>query len=78
MKHLLPKLTAALEVFKERARKLPVASFKTFVPQEDNDLISQSWFWPRVSRLFRPNDVIVTETGTSSFGLIDIPVRLMI
>lgn len=39
----------------------------------DQDIISHAWFWPRMGKFFRPKDVIVAETGTSSFGILDIP-----
>jgi pyruvate decarboxylase len=74
MKHLLPKLTAALEEFKEGAKELDVPIYKNVVPQEEGDIITHSWFWPRVGAFFRPKDVVLGETGTSSFGLVDVPV----
>jgi len=73
MKHLLPKLTAALEEFKEGAKEIEVPPFKNVVPKEDSDIISHSYFWPRVGAFFREKDVVLGETGTSSFGLVDIP-----
>ncbi|KDQ62391.1 hypothetical protein JAAARDRAFT_30294 [Jaapia argillacea MUCL 33604] len=73
MKRLLPKLTARLQPYKEEAKLLEVPLYKIVVPQEDNNLISHAWFWPRVGQFFRPKDVIVAETGTSSFGILDVP-----
>jgi len=73
MKHLLPKLTAALEEFKEGAKELEVPPFKNVIPKEDTDIISHSYFWPRVGSFFRAKDVVLGETGTSSFGLVDVP-----
>ncbi|KAJ3504907.1 hypothetical protein NLJ89_g7695 [Agrocybe chaxingu] len=35
--------------------------------------ISHLWFWPRVGYFFRPKDVIITETGTANFGILDVP-----
>jgi pyruvate decarboxylase len=77
MKELLPKLT-------ERLGKLPqnlltrfssctVPPFKSVIPKEEDDLITQDYFWPRVSQFFRKKDVIIAETGTSSFGILDVP-----
>jgi hypothetical protein len=74
MKHLLPKLTAALEQFKEGAKQLQIAPYDHIVPEEKSDIISHEWFWPRVAHFFRPKDVIVSETGTANFGLLDVPV----
>lgn len=73
MKHLLPKLTAQLEPLAPDAKKLEVPKFTSPVPKENDEAISQAWLWPRVSQFFEPGDVIVAETGTSSFGILDVP-----
>jgi pyruvate decarboxylase len=72
-KKLLPNLTAKLAEFKEVAQKIPVPSFVFPVPDEPNDIISQAYLWPRVGQFFKPKDIILAETGTSSFGIIDVP-----
>ncbi|KAF9643971.1 pyruvate decarboxylase [Thelephora ganbajun] len=72
-KKLLPNLTAKLAEFREVAQKTPVPSFTYAVPDEPNDIISQAYLWPRVGQFFKPKDVILAETGTSSFGIIDVP-----
>lgn len=73
MKWLLPKLTARLAAISANASQIEVPRFTSPVPQEANETISQSWLWPRVGKFFRENDVIVAETGTSSFGVLDVP-----
>ena len=73
MKRLLPKLTARLQPFKADASKAEVPHFTLPVPSEDNEIISQAWLWPRVGQFFRSKDIIVAETGTSSFGVLDVP-----
>lgn len=73
MKQLLPKLTARLEGGKAKALQLEVPRFDAHLPQETDDIISQAWFWPRMSKFFEPKDVIIAETGTSSFGILDVP-----
>ena len=73
MKRLMPKLTARLQPFKGDAAALSVPKFEAPVPQEDNDIISHNWLWPRVGQFFRSKDIIVAETGTSSFGVLDVP-----
>lgn len=35
-----------------------------------NAPISQEWLWSRVSSWFREGDIIITETGTSAFGIV--------
>ena len=71
MKELLPKLTTHLPAY-ENAYQIP--HFSTIaVPKEDSQDISQAWFWPRMGQFFKEKDVIVAETGTSSFGVLDVP-----
>jgi pyruvate decarboxylase len=31
--------------------------------------ITQAWFWPRLGQWLQPGDVVITETGTSNFGI---------
>ncbi|KAF7317234.1 Pyruvate decarboxylase [Mycena chlorophos] len=74
MKALLPRLTALLEPYSASARKITLpAPFVATLPEDTTDTITQAWLWPRVSQFFRPKDVVVAETGTSNFGLIDVP-----
>ncbi|KAJ7700491.1 thiamine diphosphate-binding protein [Mycena rosella] len=70
MKELLPRLTERLEPC---SHKSPVPDFSAVVPQEDNEIITHAWLWPRMSKFFQPKDVIVAETGTSNFGLLEVP-----
>ncbi|KAF5360435.1 hypothetical protein D9756_004751 [Leucocoprinus leucothites] len=75
MKQLLPKLTERLQHWYPTAIKLPVEPFVNVVPnaQADIPMITHAHFWPRVGQFFLPKDVIVTETGTSNFGILDVP-----
>ena len=73
MKRLLPKLTARLQSLQEHASNLPVPRFDFKVPSESTETISHTWLWPRVAQFFKKGDVIVAETGTSSFGILDVP-----
>lgn len=72
MKQLIPKLTVRLESYYERASKIQVPLFASPVPKETHTAITHAWFWPRVGQFFRPKDVIVTETGTANFGILDV------
>jgi pyruvate decarboxylase len=72
-KGLLPGLTAKLAEFRDVAQKIHVTPFVFTVPNEPNDIISQAHLWPRVGQFFRSKDVILAETGTSGFGIIDVP-----
>ncbi|KAJ7506986.1 pyruvate decarboxylase [Mycena galericulata] len=70
MKQLLPRLAARLE---PAARKVAVPAFKGILPTEDHEIITHAWLWPRLSQFFQPKDVIVAETGTSNFGVLEVP-----
>lgn len=74
MKQLLPKLTDLLSCYRSCALKIPVPPYQVVVPTEaGNEKITHDWFWPRVAKFFKPKDIIVSETGTSNFGLLDVP-----
>ncbi|KAL5524687.1 hypothetical protein ACEPAF_9832 [Sanghuangporus sanghuang] len=74
MKHLLPKLTARLEPMAPKASQLPVASFDPITPpDEPSPVITHDWLWPRIGKFLRSKDVVVAETGTSSFGILEVP-----
>ncbi|KAJ3926910.1 MAG: thiamine diphosphate-binding protein [Lentinula lateritia] len=80
MKYLLPKLTSALASsssfsIKSKALATPVSKWVYPLPQEPDEpiVISQAWLWARVTQFLRPQDVVIAETGTSAFGVLDIP-----
>ena len=73
MKSLLPKLTKRLQPFKAGASAVAVPRFELPVPVEDTDEITHAWLWARMGQFFQSKDVIVAETGTSSFGVLDVP-----
>ncbi len=37
--------------------------------RSDDQIITQAWFWPRMGQWLRPNDIVITETGTANFGI---------
>lgn len=56
-----------------------VKSFQTQIPKKDDfsivkhnkkETIEQEWLWSKLSSWLRSGDIVVTETGTSSFGII--------
>jgi pyruvate decarboxylase len=73
MKQLLPKLTEKLSSFSSVASKIEVPPFIKHVPSDDSPAITHAWFWPRLGYFFKPKDIIVTETGTANFGILDVP-----
>ncbi|PFH53957.1 hypothetical protein AMATHDRAFT_752 [Amanita thiersii Skay4041] len=73
MKQLLPKLTDRLKEFKSVSSQITVPPFTVPLPSAQDDSITHTWFWPRLHTFFKPRDVIVTETGTANFGILDVP-----
>lgn len=73
MKRLLPKLTVRLQAAQEGLPLTPVPRFITPVPREDTSTVTHAWLWPRMGAFFKSKDVIVAETGTSNFGILDVP-----
>ncbi|KAF4556243.1 Pyruvate decarboxylase-like protein 2 [Elsinoe fawcettii] len=38
-------------------------------PDDGDSTITQKWFWPRMGQWLREKDIVITETGTSNFGI---------
>jgi len=79
MKQILPLLTkrlAAITSLAETVRAMPslpkVRNEPDLSTSTREDVVSQEYFWPRVGQWFKPRDVIIAETGTSSFGMMDV------
>lgn len=72
MKGLMPRLTQRLQSFGVGTRQLSVPKWRNVIPQEDHNVISHKWFWPRLGSFFTKGDIIITETGTSSYGALDV------
>ncbi|RPA99146.1 pyruvate decarboxylase [Choiromyces venosus 120613-1] len=71
MKPLLRKLLDKLDYSKVRSHSSPEIS--NTIPHKVRESLSQeishAWLWPRVGQWLREGDVIITETGTSNFGI---------
>lgn len=37
----------------------------------DDTAISHKWFWPRMGQWLKEDDIVLTETGTSNYGILD-------
>lgn len=51
----------------------PVPQISNTLPDSEKDpkqqVITHSWFWPTVGQWMKPNDIVITETGTANFGI---------
>jgi len=71
MRQILPKLTARLEHQSGLTRVEPPYQYQH--TKETKFQITHNWLWRELSsKFFKPNDVIIAETGTSMFGLMDV------
>ena len=57
-------------------KKLNISTFtknpKPSLPQTDASTpqpITHDWLWPRISDFLKPQDIVITETGTANFGI---------
>ena len=39
--------------------------------QSSNQVITHAWLWPRMGQWLREKDIVITETGTSNFGIFE-------
>jgi pyruvate decarboxylase len=73
MNHVLRKLIDTLDYTRIRSVNTPVMT--NIPPKQVRESISQeithAYFWPRVGTWLRENDVVITETGTSNFGILE-------
>lgn len=73
MKFVLEKLLKVIPNLVEGRideRKFPTAKDKV-VSAKDDDELRQEWLWNHVGDFFQEGDVIITETGTSNFGIVE-------
>ncbi|KAK1921586.1 thiamine diphosphate-binding protein [Papiliotrema laurentii] len=83
IRNIVPRLIPAFKAVVDRQGKKEVhgdsfaekkeAGRTESTPKPDGDQIKHAWFWPRMGEWFQDRDIILTETGTSSFGLINVP-----
>lgn len=71
---LLPALTKVLERKTQLSTPPPDQGLKVNIPDGPKDkMVTQAAFWPMMGQFLRQDDVVVAETGTSSFGMIGTP-----
>lgn len=71
MKGVLRKMIQKLGTLKLSAPEVPPLSNR--LPEEEkhstDKTITHKWFWPMIGQWLRPNDIVITETGTANFGI---------
>ncbi|RPB15317.1 pyruvate decarboxylase [Morchella conica CCBAS932] len=73
MKSVFRKLLDILDYSK--IQKHPTTEISNTIPRRERESISSeinhAYFWPRVGQWLNPGDVVITETGTSNFGILE-------
>lgn len=73
---LLPALLSSLHAAGNKNKDEHVEKqdiFSALKPDwQQGDTIEQEWFWAVFSNFLKENDIVLSETGTSNFGLIDV------
>lgn len=70
MKEALNALLKDIGPHASKYSPVPVPSQKVVAAPAANEPINQEWMWSRVSDWFQEGDIIITETGTSAFGIV--------
>ncbi|KAL3426208.1 thiamine pyrophosphate enzyme [Phlyctema vagabunda] len=69
MKGVLRKVIEQVDISKLSALPGPKVENQVAENLDDSSTITQAWFWPRIGQFLKENDIVVTETGTSNFGI---------
>ena len=73
MRQVLPKLASRLEHLPGPTQIHQPYQFQPPTEEMTSQQITHNWFWREVSsKILKPNDIIIAETGTSMFGLFDV------
>ncbi|GEQ72209.1 hypothetical protein JCM33374_g5896 [Metschnikowia sp. JCM 33374] len=70
MKEALNKLLETVGDHVGHYKEVAVPTIEHVGSLSGSSAISQEWLWSRVSSWFREGDIIITETGTSAFGIV--------
>ena len=68
MRGVLRKVVERIDMSK-LTRQAPPHAIHTPPARDYEQTITQAYFWPRVGDYLKENDIVVTETGTSNFGI---------
>ena len=73
MNGVLNRLTAAFASHNSNNKLsiTPGPKVEPVQPADVGDVIEHAWLWPTLSSWLRAGDVVVTETGTANFGIMD-------
>ncbi|KAF2663452.1 pyruvate decarboxylase [Microthyrium microscopicum] len=73
MNGVLTSLTKELKSKNIKLNIVPGPKITNSIPESESSTgtITHAWLWPRLGKWLEPNDVVVTETGTANFGIME-------
>jgi pyruvate decarboxylase len=71
MKGVLQRLIKEVKPEELSVKPSPTVSNEVQRNRDATPTITQAWLWPRLGEFLKENDIVVTETGTSNFGIWD-------
>lgn len=69
MKGVLQKIIKTVDTTKLSAVPSPQVENQVAANGDGSQTITQYWLWPRIGEYLREDDIVITETGTASFGI---------
>jgi pyruvate decarboxylase len=69
MRGVLRKVIDRVDLSKLNRNPSPEVVNEVTKNRDSSETITQAFFWPRVGEYLKENDIVVTETGTSNFGI---------
>ncbi|TVY84333.1 Pyruvate decarboxylase [Lachnellula suecica] len=70
MRGVLRQVINKIDLSKLSALPGPKVENQVEENEDSSSTITQAWFWPKVGSSFlKENDIVITETGTSNFGI---------
>lgn len=69
MNGVLNKVTAQIGKLNIQEGPHPANLIPKQAAQSNDPTITHEYLWPRVGQWLQPDDIVVTETGTSNFGI---------
>lgn len=69
MKGALQRIIKTVDTTRLSAVPSPRVENHVAANNDGSQTITQNWLWPRIGEYLRENDILITETGTASFGI---------
>ncbi|OAA49538.1 Pyruvate decarboxylase/indolepyruvate decarboxylase [Metarhizium rileyi] len=71
MKGVLQKIIEQIDSKQLNIHPSPTVQNEVKDHHDESATITQAWFWPRLGEFLSDRDIVITETGTASFGIWD-------